>query len=995
MLLGEICSNDPHFYHACDEKFGADIKNSEILCSYYWCEWNDSAYLSPTISIIGDICNGEFDCLNTKLDESGCSGDMVTLPSGKKIQSNLRCNDKCDEYEYCEDEAICNGYTYIGMYCEKVGSESGSIGLVTPGRICNGKNNCKNGKDEEDCEVTNSTEQTCEKIYGGIVPLHNYTRCQITDVAEITDFYRYCKNEGSEQTNCSDPTRIGVHCDVGGYPSTVSKYMICKNKQQICDDNFENDCRTLSKTCTIHKHFMCDGKDDCTDRADETHPTCSSMMTTSCARRGGRVSSSYFIPRSWLLDGVQDCLDGTDEGLKNWKKCGSGKTTRLMDLDKECKTTFICLWGNPGYVEVHNLCDGIETCGNENEICSRSRSSSEVQNFVASSNVGRSKKLSYCLRGLEDIERLANQSCYTTEFFFPAHEYFGVDPTILVTLPKAKRNCDHMFGEQYVYTSCNNKCVDSSCPLKNIPRHEVCPGQFPNRVGTLANNKYLAFFTRSQGDVLKNNYFVCNNKYKCIDYSKVCNLVDDCGDGSDEEECTNHFKCATTGKYIPRTKKCDGVLDCFDSSDECNETCSREILEGQSLKIISWIIGSLAVIANLIVIFSNIITIKRCKTSVALVNKSLVTMIALGDCLVGCYLFTISTYDGIVFQKEYCKQQIEWLATTQCSTIGILSSVGSQISLFSMTGLSIIRLFGVCGNKMTVPGEVTVTKSALTLAAIIGITLVSVAIAMIPVVESFENFFVNGLKFPDELALFIGAVGKKEILNILEAYYGKMKEASLSWKTINEMVGRMYSHDGQKDLMKSVERVGFYGNDGVCLFKYFVKQDDPQRNFTWSILILNFICFIFILCSYCLIGFLARRSSQSLQKAANQKDILQRNRRMNRKIGIIITTDFLCWVPFIIVCILHSLQVLDATPWYSLVSMIILPINSVINPFLYDGSKFKLVISQMRRLKNLFVSHLTHQTEISQVGMQENIVMNPTSKDLNDIEESKHHETVT
>ena len=57
---------------------------------------------------------------------------------------------------------------------------------------------------------------------------------------------------------------------------------------------------------------------------------------------------------------------------------------------------------------------------------------------------------------------------------------------------------------------------------------------------------------------------------------------------------------------------------------------------------------------------------------------------------------------------------------------------------------------------------------------------------------------------------------------------------------------------------------------------------------------------------------------------------------MNRRIAIIITTDFCCWVPFIITCFLHYLEVVDATPWYGIFSMIILPINSVINPFLYD-----------------------------------------------------------
>ena len=70
----------------------------------------------------------------------------------------------------------------------------------------------------------------------------------------------------------------------------------------------------------------------------------------------------------------------------------------------------------------------------------------------------------------------------------------------------------------------------------------------------------------------------------------------------------------------------------------------------------------------------------------------------------------------------------------------------------------------------------------------------------------------------------------------------------------------------------------------------------------------------------------------------NNRQINDRNRKMQRKISIIVATDFLCWVPFVVICCLHSLSILDATPWYSLFSIVILPINSVINPLLYDST---------------------------------------------------------
>ena len=121
-----------------------------------------------------------------------------------------------------------------------------------------------------------------------------------------------------------------------------------------------------------------------------------------------------------------------------------------------------------------------------------------------------------------------------------------------------------MYGEQYLYTSCTNKCINSIFPLETVLRYEVCPIQYPERIGTIANNQYLAFFTNPRENIYTNSYFVCKNKFKCIDYSHVCDLVKDCGDGSDEAACTNHFQCISSGDFIPKTQVCNGLFDCMD-----------------------------------------------------------------------------------------------------------------------------------------------------------------------------------------------------------------------------------------------------------------------------------------------------------------------------------------------------------------------------------------------------------------------------------------------
>jgi hypothetical protein len=244
------------------------------------------------------------------------------------------------------------------------------------------------------------------------------------------------------------------------------------------------------------------------------------------------------------------------------------------------------------------------------------------------------------------------------------------------------------------------------------------------------------------------------------------------------------------------------------------------------------------------------------------------------------------------------------------------------------------------------------------------ILALSAMIGTLPILRQAEDFFINGIQYDMSMKLFIGKVDKTTHLKVFKEYFGRIKNRVLSWDLTRAMVSEMFSHDpiASHDYTKNKKEIGFYGNDGVCLFKYFIRNIDSQRTFVFSILVLNFVCFAVISICYIAISILSKRSS-NMVSSRKDKQSRQRNKRMNQKISFIILTDFLCWVPFIICCSLHYFEVFNATQWYSLFSMIILPINSVINPWLYYDVISRMSRQYLLRFKTGFSSFTTSLTQ--------------------------------
>jgi hypothetical protein len=322
--------------------------------------------------------------------------------------------------------------------------------------------------------------------------------------------------------------------------------------------------------------------------------------------------------------------------------------------------------------------------------------------------------------------------------------------------------------------------------------------------------------------------------------------------------------------------------------------------------------------------------------------------------MIGMYLIGVSVADAF-YSTSYCIARYDWLNSGYCTALGILSTMGSSLSLFSMTSLSLYRIHSI--RNIFSSRQISQRSRVALVMVLMLVFLVVGLVAFIPVVAVFEDYFLNGIYYGN-LRLFIGAPSKKDHINILEQYYGRLKDSMVNWKMARRLVREMFTND-HGGISGSDRK--FYGNSGVCLFKYIVSETDPQRLFSLAVLSLN--CFLCILISVSYVGvYIISRSSMSTTGTITSSSL-------ERKISIIIVTDFIAWVPFIILCYSHYFNIFDGSSLYGIFSIVILPVNSVINPLIYDDtySSLKRFVVNETALSRVSISQI--RRKITSLGV--------------------------
>ena len=440
-LLSQVCPGDPKFYQACGVTKHDYSKGNNMLCGQFICETENGSGVETNNCVNG----AEKHCSNVEIEDI-CSSQI----------RSKECNDVCDDDVLCTDEADCNGFRY-GKLCKRDWYHSiQTISLITwwdKSYKCNLWDS-HNGREDF---LKTYTGKTCQHTLSGFTtPILNFTRCAafrydplVTSNTEgwwlKSTEIPYCMNM-MDQTNCTDVSRVALSCLVGGFKTNISKFAICHGREdvRICDDGIENNCKQLSPSCFIHKHKLCDGFMDCVDQSDETSLECKEMTKTRCVRILG--NESLPIPLQWLGDGITDCHTSDDEKT-DWPTCGKDMTRRYVLDNDSCSDDFLCLNSATKFITRNQLCDMIDTCGNENMICKLSKNKPDLFSSVIQDR--QIKVVPHCLRGLQSMRQLSNE-CKVSSFSFPLQRTFGISNQKTLIVPNRPYNCDFTFGETYI-----------------------------------------------------------------------------------------------------------------------------------------------------------------------------------------------------------------------------------------------------------------------------------------------------------------------------------------------------------------------------------------------------------------------------------------------------------------------------------------------------------------------------------------------------------------
>ena len=640
----------------------------------------------------------------------------------------------------------------------------------------------------------------------------------------------------------------------------------------------------------------------------KSHVLCTSYCDQDLCQKVFQCSDNRTIFLSQFCDGIVDCIDGSDE-LTNQPgfKCNDCvlPQNNLYDAVAHCddntdirsiKQFFKC-FGNRLLILDQQVCDGVGDCYDMSDEC--------LCDAYFDTEM--------CTNVLEN----KNFQCFDNE-----KQKLWLNDTAAVFSESPRSGfvkCRTKFNDSILAVPCDGRpeCRDFSdeCQCSNPPLfcNDSCHSYFP------------------MGDRYCDG--VEDPAWQYINSS-------DCPRGFDEKFCPKRFKCDATGKVsIDVLNVCDRTSDCNDNSDEKNcSTATKissifssntEMIANLAIKSAFWIMGILVMVGNSFVIISRIDFLKTQQIHDGInFQHFIIFNISIADFIMGMYLIIIASYD-VSFSGFYGEVDGEWRSSLKCSVIGSLAVISSETSCFLMVILTGFRL-----KNITQPVESLNASTRPWKLCIIAAWLFSFFLGIAPMLPLTSQYFLHSFSYssPFQNDTWYATNLEQFACRLSALSNHTIQFTGDKFQSVKTFVAGTFPNDA------SVRLFGYYGETSVCMPRFYVAYGESSWEFTLAMMSLNFLSFVFIAVSYLIIY--KQSTSSSANVGANRPN--NQTTTMQKRIARIIATDFCCWIPICVMAFVR-LGVEFSDIVYQISAVLLLPINSAMNPILFSSLFDKLI----------------------------------------------------